>query len=199
MFAREDLPALAQAGGRAYDPSPIIEINGQDAEDFLNNHAALTGALHDPDANYNNLFPNDLTRQFRPFLSGSFEHFSLLQGPAEETVLTFQNGSEQRLQLLAAPRPQLDVAGLRDGSEFFSRCCNGSVTSLLSDPSMLPGPGNTERSVDLSPLGEDPMFRHLRSEEVVCTSHPFQKRPELTRNAVRASAMGCSFADYAAD
>ncbi|KAI5367509.1 Putative Tail specific protease, ClpP/crotonase-like domain superfamily [Septoria linicola] len=166
VFAREDLPALGQARGQAYEPSPIIEINGQNAEDFLNNHAALTGALHDPDANYNNLFRNELTRQFRPFLAGSFEEFSLLQGPAEETVLTFQNGSEQRLQLLAAPRPQLDVAGLRDGSEFFSRCCNGSVTPMLSDPSMLPSPGNTKRSVDLSLLGEDPTLRHLRSEEV---------------------------------
>ena len=53
VYAYRDLAALTQSQGREYEPSPITEINGRGAEDFLNEHAALTGDRHDPDANYN--------------------------------------------------------------------------------------------------------------------------------------------------
>lgn len=98
-------------------------------EEFLNDHAALTGSLHDPDANYNKLFPNELTRQFRP-VPGRFEDFTMLQGPAEKTVVSFRDGTEERLRLVAASR--IDLYGLSDGQDFFERCCGGSFLDVSS-------------------------------------------------------------------
>ncbi|KAM3423555.1 hypothetical protein BST61_g982 [Cercospora zeina] len=164
IYASRDLAALSQSQGRGYEPSPITEINGRDAEEFLNEHAALTGDRHDPDANYNNLFPNTLSRQFLPSSSGMFEQFRFLSDPGEETVLSFDNGTEARLQLLAAT--ELDVSGISDGRDFFNRCCNNSALQMLTDPSMLPEQGR-KRSVrnHFSPALEDSSFKYLRSDE----------------------------------
>ncbi|PPJ55114.1 hypothetical protein CBER1_01536 [Cercospora berteroae] len=164
VYAYKDLTALSQSQGSEYEPSPITEINGRGAEDFLNEHAALTGDRHDPDANYNRLFPNELSRQYLPSTSGMFEQFQLLQDPGEETVVAFDNGTEVRLQVLAAT--DLDVSGISDGQEFFQRCCNNSVLQMLTDPSMLPDE-DRKRSLQrrLIPEMEDSTFRYLRNEE----------------------------------
>ncbi|KAF2213186.1 hypothetical protein CERZMDRAFT_17713, partial [Cercospora zeae-maydis SCOH1-5] len=130
IYAHRDLPALSQSQGGEYEPSPITHINGRDAEDFLNEHAALTGDRQDPDANYNNLFPNTLSRQFLPSSTGTFEQFQFLRDPGEETVLSFDNGTEARLQVLAAT--SLDVSGITDGQDFFQRCCNNSALQMLT-------------------------------------------------------------------
>ena len=122
VYADIDRVALAQSGGASYEASQITKINGRDVEDFLNDHASLTGHKHDPDANYNSLFPNALTRQFEP-VAGNFERFFLLQDPANETVLSFQNGTEAHLQIVASSR--INLSGITDGGDFFKRCCGG--------------------------------------------------------------------------
>jgi hypothetical protein len=111
-------------------PSPVSEINGGNAQEFLNQQAALTGSFHDPDANYNRLFARPVADGF--YENGNFANIGALFGGAGDTTLTFSNGSDQVLQTIARSNiTGLSLEGLTDGESLFERCCSG--TSSLRD------------------------------------------------------------------
>jgi hypothetical protein len=70
---------------RSYDPSPVTQINGKDAVEFLGTEASL-GAYHDPDARYNSMFYLQAAESY-----GSFVNPRNYPGPT--TSITYENGT----------------------------------------------------------------------------------------------------------
>jgi hypothetical protein len=69
----------------AYDPSPITQIDGKDAVQFLNEEANLN-AYHDPDARFNAMFFMQPAESFGYFTSPRFY-------PGATTNVTYENGT----------------------------------------------------------------------------------------------------------
>ena len=77
----------------AYDPSPVKQINGKDAVEFLEAEAKLS-SYHDPDARYNSMF----------FLQAaeSFGMFNTPRNyPGRTTSITYENGTTNEYTNLA--------------------------------------------------------------------------------------------------
>lgn len=128
IFSAGDSAALA--GFADYEASSISEINGEPVDEYLSMEAAMTGVLHDPDANFNRLFQRSYAQGTAAgaFAIPGYPFF----GTAEDTVLTFSNGTTQDLQTVAAS--VIDLDGISDGEEFFQRCCGGNpVIAGFSD------------------------------------------------------------------
>lgn len=120
IYAAIDGPGLVRNSG--YEPASISQINGQDAVEFLEREAAMTGGNQDPDTNFNRLFRRTYAQGTA---SGAFAipEFPFF-GAANGTVVTFSNGSTQNVETVAFSNIQLD--GVTNGADFFQRCCSGN-------------------------------------------------------------------------
>jgi hypothetical protein len=81
------------ATNRAYDPSPVKQINGKDVVEFLEGEAKLS-AYHDPDARYNSMFFLQAAESY-----GSFNTPRNYPGPT--TSITYENGTTDEYLNLA--------------------------------------------------------------------------------------------------
>lgn len=120
VYAARDSAALA--GNADYEPSPISEIDGQNVQEYLNMEAAMTGVYHDPDANFNRLFQRAYAQGRAPgaFAVPAYPYY----GSGEDTEITFDNGTTESLQTIAAA--VIDLGGLSNAGDFFERCCSGN-------------------------------------------------------------------------
>lgn len=78
-----------------FKASPVVSINGQDAEKYLEK---LSSGLnyHDTDARYNNMFSNPaLSALYGRYVGGQFGSSYVYDGPS--TVYTFANGTSTTL------------------------------------------------------------------------------------------------------
>lgn len=121
VYAARDAARLAGGHG---DISSISRINGQDAVNFLQKEAAMTGTDSDPDANFNGLFQqtdtNYTVTDDGQFATPEKQYF----GTGNGTTLTFSNGSMFTVETVAIP--SIALSGISNGKEFFRRCCSGS-------------------------------------------------------------------------
>ena len=111
-------------------PSPVTQIDGQDAEDYLE-ALKQVGILQDPDALYNNLFwqaaqvaIGSAGTGFGVFSGGGRGRF-IYPGPT--TSLTFANGTTSTYANFA--RVLLPLTGVTDGESFYQTFCTGSMPS----------------------------------------------------------------------
>lgn len=164
VYAYQDRFILAATSARTtFVPSPVVQINGQDVQDFLNQQAALAGSYHDPDANYNLLFPTELAPE-----SGTiFEEFRFFD-ESDETKLTYANDTEVILSVRALSTS--DLTGIADGESFFGRCCNGTIEDLLSEEmgsrNMVSAVGLSEALQQSASMNVVPARPRLRSAEL---------------------------------
>lgn len=122
VYAFADQAALAAPEASDYTASPIVQIDGQDVEAYLNDFATLNGGNQDPDANYNSLFPNvpDLTGTSGAGL-GLFSTMQWYQG--NQTMLKFANGTFRSFAIYAGTL--MDFSNVTDGQSFFDTFCTG--------------------------------------------------------------------------
>ncbi|CBY01537.1 hypothetical protein IAQ61_003360 [Plenodomus lingam] len=73
--------------GSSYVPSPVVQINGKDAVQFLQDEANLN-SYHDPDARYNAMFLMQPAENYGYFTNPRFY-------PGPVTNLTFGNGTQR--------------------------------------------------------------------------------------------------------
>jgi len=102
----------------SYDPSPVVQIDGQDANEFLEN-LSQRGSLQDRDALYNNVFyelaqvslgsSGTVTGMFTGGGRGRYVY------PGDTTTLKFANGSEYTMQNYA--RPSINLRGINSGED----------------------------------------------------------------------------------
>jgi hypothetical protein len=102
----------------SYTPSPVVEIDGMDVFEWLENLSQY-GSLQDRDALYNNLFSE--LAQVSLGLSGTGTGAFTGGGrgryvyPGDTTTLKFANGSEYTMQNYA--RPLINFRGITSGEE----------------------------------------------------------------------------------
>jgi hypothetical protein len=102
----------------SYTPSPVVEIDGMDVSEWLENLSQL-GALQDRDALYNNLFYE--LAQVSLGVGGSATGFFTGGGrgryvyPGDTTTLKFSNGSEHTMQNYA--RPLINFRNIATGED----------------------------------------------------------------------------------
>ena len=110
----------ATQNGAGFKPSPVVEINGEDAHKFLM-ETASRGQAHDPDAGFNTLFVNQAIRSIDQDDLGDL--LSTYQYPGPTTEYVFMNGSTLVFQNLAIIWG--NFSGVKDGRSFFERFCMG--------------------------------------------------------------------------
>jgi hypothetical protein len=122
----EQLPAVfvfadvlgMQFNNISYTPSPVVQIDGKDATEFLE-ELSQYGSLQDRDALYNNVFYE--LSQISLGASGSGTGMFTGGGrgrwvyPGSSTTLTFANGSTYTMQNYA--RPQIPFRNVNAGSD----------------------------------------------------------------------------------
>jgi hypothetical protein len=116
----------------AYDPSPITQIDGKDAVQFLNDEAKLN-AYHDPDARFNAMFFMQPAESFGYFTSPRFY-------PGATTNVTYENGTidtydNGAIVLQSETWPYID-----DAASFYEMYVVPKTISLVKkrDPNALP-------------------------------------------------------------
>jgi hypothetical protein len=93
-------------------PSPIIQIDGEDAKGFLQKEADRV-PFHDPDARWNSLFYR-LPAQSFGFFTSPFWY------PGPETTLAFENSTERTYTNSAVLRSQITWPLVSDGDMFYA-------------------------------------------------------------------------------
>ncbi|KAJ5038288.1 uncharacterized protein L3040_007155 [Drepanopeziza brunnea f. sp. 'multigermtubi'] len=114
-------------------PSPVAQINGQDAVAFMNAEANK-GFQQDPDAAYNTVMYNpalDFTpgMNVRGFFAGDGRYGFYYPGP--NTTLTFANGTTTTYQTQALVPG--NFSGVTDGATAFQRFCVPPVATAPQD------------------------------------------------------------------
>ena len=134
-----------------FTASPIETINGQPVEEYLQGIADVSN-YHDPDARYNDLFPNLALRSKGSTLGGMFQQANIFDGAT--TTLTFANGTEKTLDNLATISDAFNYTGVTDGESFFDRFCQGPSNTRNESTSVSPSPTATP-----APIGyPNPVF-----------------------------------------
>ena len=120
----------------SYTPSPVVEIDGEDVFEWLENLSQF-GSLQDRDALYNNLFyelaqiglasGGSTTGMFTGGGRGRFVY------PGDTTTLKFANGSEYTMQNYG--RPSIDFRNITSGEDlarqWFSMGTSGDETASI--------------------------------------------------------------------
>ncbi|KAI9050054.1 hypothetical protein LZ554_006199 [Drepanopeziza brunnea f. sp. 'monogermtubi'] len=120
-------------------PSPVTQINGQDAVEFMNAEANK-GFQQDPDAAYNTVMYNpalDFTPglSVRGFFAGDGRYGFYYPGP--NTTLAFANGMTKTYQTQALVPG--NFSGVTDGATAFQKFCAPPVATA---PQASPAPAN---------------------------------------------------------
>ncbi|MCJ1385896.1 hypothetical protein MMC17_009020 [Xylographa soralifera] len=132
IFMLEDVQIQQGQSISGYTPSPVVDINGQDAEIFLE-ALSLDGRLQDPDALYNTIF-FEIAQQGL----NSDQAFLPFRYPGESTSFTFMNGTQRTYTNIAVVTASFD--GVTDGESFYSTFCTGPPTPPVSAPQITLGP-----------------------------------------------------------
>ena len=111
----------ASYGNATFTPSPIVEIDGQNATDFLQVWSEY-GSLQDPDALYNNLFyiPAQVALGSSGTGTGTFSGGGRGRWvyPGASTTLTFANGTKVTNQNYA--RVLVPFDGITSGADIYA-------------------------------------------------------------------------------
>lgn len=114
-------------GNATFTPSPITHIDGQDAQEFLENWAQY-GSLQDRDALYNNVFYELATVSLGPVGSGIGTFAGSGRGrwiyPGPTTELTFANGTSRTYDNFAKVLIPFD--GITDGESLYQLWFTGN-------------------------------------------------------------------------
>ncbi|OAL46894.1 peptidase S41 family protein-like protein [Pyrenochaeta sp. DS3sAY3a] len=118
---------------RAYEPSPVTQINGQDVGQFLEDEAKLN-AYHDPDTRYNAMFFMQSAENFGYFTNPRFY-------PGPNTSVTFENGTTDEFTNAAIVLQPSAWRYIRDPNSFYETYIYPSTSSARvkkRDPNALP-------------------------------------------------------------
>jgi hypothetical protein len=120
VFVYSDI--LLAASGKSFSPSPVVEINGQDADQWLSEYSQM-GMSHDPDANFNEamLDLSKISQGAAGSATGYFAGGGLGQivYPGAETALKFANGTEKIWKNQA--KRQVDFTGVTNGEDLYKK------------------------------------------------------------------------------
>ncbi|KAF2836962.1 hypothetical protein M501DRAFT_978717 [Patellaria atrata CBS 101060] len=157
IFVYTDI-LLATSANATFKPSPIVNINGEDAVSYLENWSQY-GSLQDRDALWNNLF-YELAHISLGNLGSGTGVFSgggrgRLVYPGPVTEFTFQNGSTSTIENFA--RVQIGFAGLNSGRDIYNRYLRYNTTTL---PGVAQADGNSGAAVTPAPGYPSPVIRH---------------------------------------
>jgi hypothetical protein len=128
IYAYGDIALLANSS--SFQPSPIKMINGEQVESYLAKVAAQV-SLHDADARYNALFPNQATISEGANNVGIFR---VGQYDGSNTTFGFANGTFRTEQNVAFIK--VDFTGVVDGKTLFSKFCSGPEAMSDGDDNM---------------------------------------------------------------
>ena len=130
IYAYPDLAALQSnsTGASGYAASPIYAIQDTPIDQFLGARANVTGRSHEPDANYNGLFPNipQGTIATGKLLSNMVAH--IYSGPS--TTFSFSNGTNLTLRNYASTLRNL--SHIKDDESFFKETCSYFQNALAN-------------------------------------------------------------------
>jgi hypothetical protein len=133
VYGYSDRFTLANPAASHYKPSPIVTINGEDVEDWLNVESGMEGRFQDPDASYNFLFPNipeqNTVDPMEPLEEGGFVQPRTSDG--EVTYVSFANGTTRRLTTAARVLLSDLWGNVKDGESFFWTFCNTAVVPTI--------------------------------------------------------------------
>ncbi|EUC42279.1 hypothetical protein COCMIDRAFT_103941 [Bipolaris oryzae ATCC 44560] len=127
---------LAESFGNAtFKASPITKINGQNAQEYLENWAQY-GSLQDRDALYNNVFYELATVSLGPTGPGMGTFAGSGRGrwvyPGATTTLDFANGTSQVYENFAKVLIPFD--GITDGESLYKLWFTGNQPTETEDP-----------------------------------------------------------------
>ena len=128
----EDVQIQPGQSSLGYTPSPVVDINEQDAEMFLE-ALSLDNRFQDPDALYNNNF-FEIAQQGL----NSGQAFGPFRYPGNSTSFTFMNGTQRTYDNIALVTASFD--GVVDGESFYSTFCTGPPMPPASAPQVTLGP-----------------------------------------------------------
>jgi hypothetical protein len=153
VYVWEDFNKTVQ-NGQNWTPSPIKSINGQDPSIWISEYASTEVSLHDADARYNNIFPNQALLSTAPNDLGLFRTGSAKYVGAYTNV-TFANGTKWDTENRAFVVK--DFTGVDSGEAFFSKFCTGppvpeATAQPTAVPSETPIASSTEATVTPTPL-----------------------------------------------
>ncbi|KAF2183839.1 hypothetical protein K469DRAFT_727810 [Zopfia rhizophila CBS 207.26] len=137
IFVYSDV--LGPRNGTNWAASSIKTINGKNVTEYLNNIASQA-SFHDPDARFNQLFPNPALASIGRVQAGKGD-FAQGDYEGEKTVLVFNNGSTTTIQNTAIVASAADFTNVTDGESFFDTFCTGPTeTEATEKPETTPTP-----------------------------------------------------------
>ncbi|MCJ1392701.1 hypothetical protein MMC18_005572 [Xylographa bjoerkii] len=133
IFMLEDVLLQQGQSGLGYSPSPVVDINGQDAKMFLE-ALSLDNRFQDPDALYNTNF-FEIAQQG---LNNDESVIPAFRYPGNSTSFTFMNGTQRTYANIAVVTASFD--GVIDGESFYSTFCTGPPMLPVTVPQVTLGP-----------------------------------------------------------
>ncbi|POS72461.1 hypothetical protein DHEL01_v209148 [Diaporthe helianthi] len=152
IYAVSDLRAYNN--GTFASPSPVTEINGEDAVDFLEG-LSLQGVLQDRDALYNTMFYSPAMYasnrgDWQGYFGASGRYGNIY--PNASTSITFENGTTIEIPTVA--RVVGDFSNITDGESFYAKYCSGTVpVADVATPTPVPNPRPGGNLTGTPPLG----------------------------------------------
>ncbi|KAK7702089.1 hypothetical protein SLS64_009950 [Diaporthe eres] len=144
----------AYNNGMFTNPSPVTQINGEDAVQVLED-LSLLGALQDRDALYNTLFYSPAfyasnKGDWQGYFGGTGRYGNIY--PNASTSLTFENGTTVDIPTIA--RVVGDFSNITDGESFYAKYCSGTVpVTAVATPTPVPTPAPGGNLTGTAPLG----------------------------------------------
>jgi Peptidase family S41 len=120
VFAYADV--LLAAKDSTFKPSPVVEIDGQEAEGYLQAFSSAS-ISHDPDALWNDMFYDlsQIAQGGAGTATGGFSCSSFFSAsyPGPQTKVTFDNGTTVTIQNKA--RKFVDFTGVTSGADLYNK------------------------------------------------------------------------------
>jgi hypothetical protein len=129
--------------GQADDLSPIVEINGLDADYYLQSRIAVTLGYQDPDARYNSLFPSPVAGFTGTYSGGAWASKSGEWPGSAILTIKFANGTKLEVKPTATWPAVNGPMDYTSGQALFEAACVPNASSKYvfgSFPGMYLGP-----------------------------------------------------------
>ncbi|KAE8550454.1 hypothetical protein TMatcc_008487 [Talaromyces marneffei ATCC 18224] len=132
--------------------SAVVKINGIDATDYLEAHAALGIDAHDPDARYNRLFPDPVAAISQQWPLGDWARNKGMWPGAATFLLQFANGSTRSLEITATWPTASGKMNHTAGGSLYEAFCDATLpANAVHDSPAIP-PKYKEPTIKSPPI-----------------------------------------------
>ena len=189
LYTLSDVKAIQS--GQQFNASAVVLINGQEANQYIEDASELIAQSQDPDAAFNSLLVNQAQSSLGQGGAGSFFASQFFPGPSTE--FGFKNNTKRVFVNRASIAG--NFSGVTDGQSFFKKFCTGAALAALEAEAATPAPSSTTAPSNSSVPVSTPLSTSTPTPTAAGYPYPVIKH---SRNAVGGYFLnGSGFSDVA--